>query len=538
METAKDNKCIILCRVSSKEQEERGYSLEAQETLLTDYSTRRGFSAVKIFKISESASGKQIRKTFNEMIVFVKKSKINVILCEKIDRLTRNLKDAAMISDWVTENDLREVHFVKENFIVSRNTKAHENLVWDMKVAIARFYTNNLSEEIRKGQKAKIASGWIPNGSKFGYKTVGEKGHKNQEIDTAIAPFIKRAYELYNSGNYTIKRLVGVLADEGLRTKTGKALGTSAVHYLLTDPFYCGLIRWNKKQYPGKHEPIISETLFDEVQEQLKRIYKVGQIKKHYHTFKGLITCAECKCLITWETQKGHNYGRCKGYKNCDSSVCIREERIDEKLNELLLKIKPNNQAVLNWIKTALKDKNKDKIDYSATARETLFTSLKQMENRLDKIYEDKLDGVISIEYYQTKFTEYNKKKSQILKDTGKLEDRVENYYQIGVEIHELAFNASKLYGSYDMTFDEKRTLVNRIFTNMTLARDKTLKVNYTPAFQFLSEWIPKLNATSELLKNGEYYRKTGSFEPAHSTLFRGLESNQDRQLQRLLSYL
>jgi len=83
-----------------------------------------------------------------------------------------------VISDWVTTNEDRQVHFVKENFVVCKNTRAHENLVWDMKVAIARFYTNNLSEEVKKGQKAKLEAGWIPCGQKFGYRTVGEKGHK------------------------------------------------------------------------------------------------------------------------------------------------------------------------------------------------------------------------------------------------------------------------------------------------------------------------------------------------------------------------
>lgn len=53
----------------------------------------------------------------------------------------------------------------------------------------------------------------------------------------------------------------------------------------------------------------------------------------------------------------------------------------------------------------------------------------------------------------------------------------------------------------------------------MVLQKEKEFEVEYTPAFNFLSEWIPKLNATSELLKQGEYYRKTGSLEPAHPML-------------------
>ncbi len=90
---------VIYCRVSSREQEDTGYSLDAQQKLLEDYAEKKGFKVAKIFRISESASGKQIRKIFNEMLECATEHAIENILCEKIDRLTRNLKDAATASD-------------------------------------------------------------------------------------------------------------------------------------------------------------------------------------------------------------------------------------------------------------------------------------------------------------------------------------------------------------------------------------------------------------------------------------------------------
>ena len=108
----------------------------------------------------------------------------------------------------------------------------------------------------------------------------------------------------------------------------------------------------------------------------------------------------------------------------------------------------------------------------------------------------------------------------------GKLDKRVNNYYEIGVGIHELAFTALEKYHSTKATFDDKRTLVNRIFCNMELNNDKTLNVDYTPAFEFLSEWMPKLNATSELLKKSQSYTKTGTLVPAHPVWLRRQDSN------------
>lgn len=259
MQTLAKNKAVLFCRVSSKEQEETGYSLDAQEKLLTEYAdSKTNFNIGKVYRISESASGKQIRTTFNEMLQYTIKNKITVILCEKIDRLTRNLKDASTISDWLAEDQNREIHFVKENFVVNRNTRAHENLVWDMKVAIAKFYTSNLSEEVKKGQKEKLAQGWLPTKPPLGYKTLGDKGHKIHVLDEGKAPLVKRMFELYSSGNYSLKAVNQVLYKEGLRNANSGRIPKSRIHELISDPFYCGKIKWKGEVYKGAHEPLIS----------------------------------------------------------------------------------------------------------------------------------------------------------------------------------------------------------------------------------------------------------------------------------------
>ena len=118
-------KTVSFCRVSSKEREVTGYSLDAQEKLHQEYATDE-FTIVKTFRISESASGRQVRKTFHEMLEYATKHKIPVILCEKIDRLTRNLKDASTVDDWIKGDSKREVHFIKEAFVLNQNTQAHE----------------------------------------------------------------------------------------------------------------------------------------------------------------------------------------------------------------------------------------------------------------------------------------------------------------------------------------------------------------------------------------------------------------------------
>ena len=77
------------------------YSLPSQEKLLIEYSGRKdkGFEIVKVFAIAESASGAKQRKIFSEMMNYMEKNHISILLCEKVDRLTRNMKEAVVAND-------------------------------------------------------------------------------------------------------------------------------------------------------------------------------------------------------------------------------------------------------------------------------------------------------------------------------------------------------------------------------------------------------------------------------------------------------
>ena len=137
---------VLYVRVSSKEQESEGFSIPAQVRLLREYALAKGFVIAREFEDIETAkvSG---RTHFNEMLAYLKAhhGSCRTILAEKTDRLYRNLKD------WVTLDDLDvEIHFVKENAIVSRSSQSSEKLMHGLKVLMAKNVIDNLSEETRK----------------------------------------------------------------------------------------------------------------------------------------------------------------------------------------------------------------------------------------------------------------------------------------------------------------------------------------------------------------------------------------------------
>ncbi len=512
-EVNQKQKAIIYCRVSSKDQAE-GYSLAAQERLLKEYAGTNNLNVLKVYPISETASKSHVRKTFSEMLNFCNKNKVPIILCEKIDRLTRNLKDAAIISDWVLDNSERAVHFVKENFIVSKNTRAHENLVWDMKVAIARFYTNNLSEEVKKGQSEKLTQGWKPYRPSLGYKSVGDEGHKIHVPDEVSSIFIKQIFDLYSTGLYSIKDLAGLMYENGLRSVNGLKVSSSNIFRIINNPFYYGEIKWNDKFYQGKHTPLISKELFDACQQVLNG-GKPDKYVKHNPLFKGMVECGKCAHKVSWYEKKGNWYGRCAYHGLCEQNkIPIREDALVEQVFPFFENIRLSEKD-LNTIKENLQRDHQAEIATRDTMINDLARKIGRAKEKRDLSYNDRLEGVIPLEEYQIKNKEIEAEVQTLQAALQKLEEQEIDYFEFGINIMELARKLKRLFPH--ATKEEKQELFTLAFGKMTV-KDKTLEIEYTPWFAKLKYHLPELTTSCEQVISATDKTKNRAVAVLHSS--------------------
>ena len=522
MQNIKTNRAIIFARVSSREQEESGYSLPAQEKLMSEYAYRKVLNIIEVFSISESASGKKQRESFIEMIKYVKKNNISNIICEKVDRLTRNFKDAVLIDEWLEVDDERKLHLVKDSLIMHKNSRSQEKLNWGIRIIFAKNYTDNLSEEVKKGQKEKLLQGWLPNQAPFGYKSVGEKGHKIHIIDEPVAKLIRRSFEIYAKGNISISNLVEKMHDYGLRTKNGKKVLKSIMARMLNRPYYCGDIEYNGEIYPGKHEPIVTRTLFNQVQKKLTG-KTTPKINKHFFLFKGIVKCAECNCTISWETQKGHIYGRCHHYKPCSQNTWSKEQELEDQILKYLDNLQIKSPRLVEWFRKALKESHEEEAHYHNSNIEELNKRYDTLQNRLDKMYEDKLDTKITEEYYNSKFKEYKSEQDEIIQKTQNHTNANTKYFELGASIYDLSQKAKEVYLKTKTT-EEKRELLNLVFENFTLDQ-KTLNFNYSKPFEILSR-IAKKSKSSKVVKNQG--KNISTFEPQNIPMNTGQNKDLD----------
>jgi site-specific DNA recombinase len=255
---------VIYARVSSKEQEKEGFSIPAQLKLLHEYAVERGFCVAKEFTDVETAKTAG-RSQFGEMVKFLQAHrKAKDILVEKTDRLYRNFKD------YVTLEDLDlVVHLVKESEVLSKDSHSHTKFIHGIKVLMAKNYIDNLSEETKKGMREKAEQGHYPSFAPLGYQNNRET--KRIEIDPKVAPLMRKLFEWYATGNYSLLQVRNMARElmetQGLAFQYAKRLTKSTVEHILKNRVYYGDFQWNGKLYRGSHSPIVSHALWEQTQE-------------------------------------------------------------------------------------------------------------------------------------------------------------------------------------------------------------------------------------------------------------------------------
>src|SRR6185503_16650381 len=200
-------------RVSTTKQGE-GVSLEVQKEAISRYAERNQFQIALWLEEMETAA-KRGRPVFNQAMKLLRQEKHKGIILHKLDRGARNLKDWAEIGE-LSDRGV-EVHFVTESLdLHSRGGR----LSADIQAVVAADYIRNLREETRKGFYGRLKQGLYPLQAPIGYANSG-KG-RPKEPDPLTAPFVRKIFDTYASGKYSLVDLVAVAAALGFTNRHGK----------------------------------------------------------------------------------------------------------------------------------------------------------------------------------------------------------------------------------------------------------------------------------------------------------------------------
>jgi len=179
-------------------------------------------------------------------------------------------------------------------------------------------------------------------------------------------------------------------------------------------------------------------------------------------------------------------YYHCTHYKGKCGNKFIREEKLTKKLGELVKKIKVEPR-IIDWLKEALLMSHKDEQEYHSSQIKSLQEQYNKLQRRLDRIYIDKLDEVVTTEFYQEKTNEWKNEQNSILVNINKHKDANTNYFEKGIKILELTQKAYSTYLEQNNT--GKRNLLNILLSNCTL-NDGNLYPIYRKPFSLIAKGL------------------------------------------------
>jgi len=289
----------IYVRVSTDEQAKEGYSIRAQIDKLKNYIQIKDWGLYKVYA-DEGISGKNIndRPAINELINDIKVGKVDNVLVYKIDRLTRSTKDLIELTELFNDS---KCGF--NSLMESIDTQTASGRMFLKIIGIfAEFERENTIERVTLACEKKVKEGYTLAGSTISYGYNREAGDKIQKINLEEANTVREIYSMYLDGNMSYAGIARNLNHRGISPRRGKTWHHASIRGILTNSTYIGKVRYGLDdtdryfEAEGKHEPIISEEIFNSVQKKIGIIKRVAYTKrpKEDSFFCGVLFCAEC----------------------------------------------------------------------------------------------------------------------------------------------------------------------------------------------------------------------------------------------------
>lgn len=285
-------RAALYIRVSTQEQANEGYSIEAQTERLTAYCKARGWAIYSTYTDPGFSGSNVQRPALQQLFSDIKAGNIDCVLVYKLDRLSRSQKDTLyMIEDVFAANN---VAFVSMNENFDTSSPFGRAMIGVLSV-FAQLEREQIKERSAMGRRERAKSGLWHGG---GWEPIGYSyadGHL--QVNPAEAIMIRDVYKLFLQ-NVPLTR-IGSITKE----RYGRFLSHSAVRSILSTSLYLGLIRWNGETYQGEHEAIIDENSFKRAQVLLEDRHRIAETKpfpfKPRHLLAGLLVCAHCGANYT-----------------------------------------------------------------------------------------------------------------------------------------------------------------------------------------------------------------------------------------------
>ena len=376
---------VIYARYSSHGQTEQ--SIEGQLHDGHAWAEKNDYKIIGEYIDRALTGTKDARPDFQRMIRDAEKRQFQVVIVWKLDRFARNRYDSAIYKARLKKYGVRVVS-VMENITDSPEGIILEGLLESM----AEYYSANLSENVKRGQKESVAKGWFL-GSRppYGYRVQDHRlvPHERE------APVAREIFRRYAAGD-PLKAIAADLNGRGYRTRRGTEFRASSFDSMVKNSAYVGRLMYNGQEVAGCADPLVDPDTFNRAQaRRLKntRAPAAGKAKIRY-LLQGTVFCGHCGSNMIGESGRGHSatyhYYTCSARKKSHTCTKKNEKKewleryvIDQTLRYILDPDRADDIA-----RSVVIEYNKE---FSQDETAALERQIRQLDADLEKLVDDLL---------------------------------------------------------------------------------------------------------------------------------------------------
>ncbi len=519
------------CRLSRDDvQDGTSVSIETQKKILDDYCKSNDFNVFD-FYCDDGFTGTNFeRPNFKRMMSDLNNGAVNMVVVKDLSRLGRNyIETGKLIEETFPENGVRFIAVGDD--VDTERENLDLDLMLPMKNIFNQYYPADCSRKTRQAFKTKALRGeFIGSTAPYGYKKSVDDKHV-LEIDKSTAPTIKWIFEMVAYHGYGYNKIARVLSKKKILTPTAYQAELNGKNYnkdpydwnlasvrkMLENQVYLGhTINGKKRKISFKskrvisqpeskwimventHEPIISKQLWNDAHKRLdsrKRTSKTGNV----NIFAGLLKCDTCGCALgVANTSSRKNYYSCNTYKRKGKEACsihyiLKDDLYDIVLADIQKKLKVvklNEEDFIKRVQKKLGSTDNHQKERILEEISALEIRIKALDNKFDRLYEDRLDGVIS----DKRFKEMSSKCED---EQQKLSIRLEELKEHLNQQTEIKFNVSNFVETIKQYTDVKaldKELLNRFIDKIVIG-DKVKNDNgYTQRITIYYKFLGSLN--------------------------------------------
>jgi len=422
---------FLYARKSTDVEDKQVRSIEDQLAVLRALAKQEGLNIATEFMEKRSAK-KPGRPIFNEMLNRIEKGEADGVLCWKLDRLARNPIDAARVQWLLQQNVIKHIRTNDRNYYPSDNV-----LMMGFEFGMANQYIRDLGNNVKRALHEKANRGEYPGVAPIGY--INDARIKNIIVDKHEAALVKQAFELYAQNGSTLKDIALFFFNHGIKTKFktrwnnkgGRPMKRDQASYILSNPIYCGLFRYAGELHEGKHKPIVTKKLFDDVQ---KILADRGNPHKNPtnqpQPLCGLLHCGECGRSITAEVKIKHQdngnvheytYYRCTKKNIKCSQPHIRAEELDKQLSTAIKAFAMPTEWAQELSAMADRDE-REGVQATAAFVQELRSKIIEIDRKRDKLLEGYISELIEPDRYREEKNKLTSEKKTLAEKITRLE--------------------------------------------------------------------------------------------------------------------